>query len=123
MIKLASGCIDCGYAAHSAALQFDHIDNNKKANVSDLIRSDYGWKTIKEEINKCVVRCANCHAVITASRRAMAPCPNDTELVDPYLLHVRMTPIDLVLPSIQIPGDEGEHFPESMSHSESSVRQ
>jgi hypothetical protein len=69
MIKTATGCVDCGYAAHSAALQFDHIDDNKKSNVSDMISSDYGWKTIQEEINKCVIRCANCHAVITAHRR------------------------------------------------------
>lgn len=124
MIKLASGCIDCGYAAHSAALQFDHIDDNKKANVSDLIRSDYGWKTIKKEINKCVVRCANCHAVITASRRVHSTVQNLVCTTDPYhFSNAHMTPIDLVLPSTQIPGDEGEHFPESMSHSESSVRQ
>lgn len=69
MIKTATGCIDCGYAAHAEALQFDHIENNKKANVSDLIRSDYSWDTIKKEIDKCVIRCANCHAVITAVRR------------------------------------------------------
>lgn len=69
MIKTAHGCIDCGYAAHAAALQFDHIENNKKSNVSDLIRSDYAWNTIQQEIDKCVIRCANCHAVITAQRR------------------------------------------------------
>ena len=69
MIKKAHGCIDCGYAAHAEALQFDHIGNDKKANVSDLIRSDYGWQTILKEIDKCVVRCANCHAVMTAYRR------------------------------------------------------
>lgn len=122
MIKLASGCIDCGYAAHAAALQFDHIDDNKKANVSDLIRSDYGWNTIKKEIDKCVVRCANCHAVITASRRVTVQ--NLVCTTDPYhFSNARMIPIDLMLPSTQIPGDEGEHFPESMSRSESSVRQ
>ena len=63
MIKIASGCIDCGYAAHAEALQFDHTGQDKKGNVSDLIRSDYSWKTIMLEINKCEVRCANCHAV------------------------------------------------------------
>jgi len=69
MIKKEQGCIDCGYNEHGVALQFDHIGNDKKAGVSDLIRSDYGWETIKAEINKCVVRCANCHAIITSERK------------------------------------------------------
>ena len=89
MIKTAHGCIDCGYAAHAAALQFDHIENNKKANVSDLIRCDYGWNTIKQEIDKCVIRCANCHAVITAQRRM------DIQAMNPYQsLNVRMIQVD-----------------------------
>lgn len=69
IIKLEKGCLDCGYAEHAVALQFDHIDNNKKMNVSDMIRSDYGWNTILLEIQKCEVRCANCHAAITARRK------------------------------------------------------
>ena len=69
MIKMASGCIDCGYAAHAEALQFDHTSDDKKGNVSDLIRSDYSWTTIVNEINKCEVRCANCHAVRTSQRK------------------------------------------------------
>jgi len=69
MIKMASGCIDCGYAAHAEALQFDHTGDDKKGNVSDLIRSDYSWATIMTEINKCEIRCANCHAVKTSHRK------------------------------------------------------
>jgi hypothetical protein len=69
MIKTASGCKDCGYAKHAQALQFDHVSDNKKASVSNLIRSDYAWSTILEEINKCEIRCANCHAVMTAYRK------------------------------------------------------
>lgn len=69
LIKLHSGCVDCGYNEHAVALQFDHIGDDKKANVSNLIRSDYAWSTILEEIRKCEVRCANCHAVMTAQRK------------------------------------------------------
>ena len=71
MIKLHRGCIDCGYAEHAVALQFDHVNDDKKMNVSDMIRSDYSWVTIKEEIDKCEVRCSNCHAVKTAERKLM----------------------------------------------------
>lgn len=73
MIKTASGCQDCGYATASAALQFDHIDNNKKSDVSDLINRDYSWKVIQEEILKCEIVCANCHAVRTNTRRNSMP--------------------------------------------------
>ena len=69
MIKVASGCIDCGYAAHAEALQFDHTGDDKKGNVSVLISSDYSWATIMTEINKCEIRCANCHAVKTSHRK------------------------------------------------------
>ena len=69
LIKLQRGCVDCGYNEHAIALQFDHIGNNKKNSVSNLIRSDYAWSTIKNEIDKCEVRCANCHAVITSHRK------------------------------------------------------
>jgi hypothetical protein len=69
MIKLAHGCVDCGYNEYAVALQFDHINDDKKASVSNLIRSDYAWSTIKTEIEKCVVRCSNCHAVVTSHRR------------------------------------------------------
>jgi hypothetical protein len=67
LIKLHRGCVDCGYTKHAVALQFDHR-GDKKGNVSDLIRSDYSWSTIMAEINKCDVRCANCHAVATKRR-------------------------------------------------------
>lgn len=66
--KLAHGCADCGYNANAYALQFDHVRGDKKQAVSDLIRSDYSWNTIKEEMSKCEVVCANCHAIRTQSR-------------------------------------------------------
>jgi hypothetical protein len=69
MIKKHFGCKDCGYSEHAKALQFDHINDDKKESVSNLIRSDYSWNTILEEIRKCEIRCANCHAVMTANRK------------------------------------------------------
>lgn len=69
IIKLNSGCIDCGYTKNAVALQFDHTSNDKFKNVSDMIRSDYAWSTIKREIEKCEIRCANCHAEMTHLRK------------------------------------------------------
>jgi len=89
MIKVASGCIDCGYAAHAAALQFDHTGQDKKGNVSDLIRSDYSWATIMAEINKCDIRCANCHAVKTSHRKRIAEESSLTQLLASEVDHSR----------------------------------
>lgn len=67
--KAALGCSECGYNKHPVALQFHHHNGNKKANISDLIRSDYSIKTIWKEINKCVILCANCHSIASHSER------------------------------------------------------
>lgn len=68
MMKTSIGCVDCGYNTSAYALQFDHIGDDKKGSVSNLIRSDYCWDTVKAEISKCEVVCANCHAVRTKQR-------------------------------------------------------
>ena len=62
-IKISRGCVDCGYNAHACALQFDHVVGTKSFKISaNLMRK---WESILVEIAKCVVRCANCHAVKT----------------------------------------------------------
>lgn len=67
-IKLERGCMDCGFRAHPAALDFDHRPGvNKVSEVSKLTLSS--WELILAEIAKCDVRCANCHRIITAERR------------------------------------------------------
>lgn len=59
---LGHPCIDCG-EVDIRVLDFDHTGEHiKKANVSTLTSSGtYGLKTVIDEINKCVVRCSNCH--------------------------------------------------------------
>lgn len=56
-------CIDCG-EVDPVVLEFDHIAN-KIAPVSEMI-TRVGLTKLKEEINKCEVRCANCHRRKTA---------------------------------------------------------
>lgn len=56
-----SGCIDCG-ESDFRVLEMDHIDpSKKKINISDMIRGNYSVENINSEMDKCVVRCANCH--------------------------------------------------------------
>jgi hypothetical protein len=61
-------CVDCG-EADPVVLQFDHRDrSNKSADVAELVKRRVAWRTIRAEIEKCVVRCANDHARRTASQ-------------------------------------------------------
>lgn len=63
-VKMARGCVDCGFKDHPAALDFDHVRGVKLLNVSAA-------KSIAQadaEIAKCEVRCANCHRIKTWER-------------------------------------------------------
>src|SRR5579859_3626868 len=61
-IKIASGCIDCGYRDHPAALDFDHLPGCVKVSgISIMVTDGRSRETILAEIDKCEVRCANCH--------------------------------------------------------------
>lgn len=61
-------CVDCG-ESNPVVLEFDHRDGvDKKGSISSLIGNGCSWNTIKEEIDKCDVRCANCHRIRTAEQ-------------------------------------------------------
>ena len=57
-------CMDCG-ETNPLLLDFDHLWD-KHADVSYMVHSGQSWKRIETEIDKCEVRCANCHARKTA---------------------------------------------------------
>lgn len=59
-------CIDCG-ETDIVVLQFDHL-GNKLASIAHMIIRKYSLKHILEEIEKCEVRCANCHMRKTAKQ-------------------------------------------------------
>lgn len=73
-------CIDCGFQpVVSGQMEWDHIGNDKVANVSQMINNG-NRKKILEEIAKCELVCRNCHALRTATR--LGDGPNGlTELV------------------------------------------
>ncbi|GCE27522.1 hypothetical protein KDA_30060 [Dictyobacter alpinus] len=61
-LKEQISCNQCG-ENHPATLQFHHLEPQKKDfNLSNAVRQGYSIETIKNEIAKCVVLCANCHA-------------------------------------------------------------
>ena len=54
-------CIDCG-ETDPVVLDFDHVNPRKKfKSVSKMLSGHYSWNSVLEEIEKCQVRCANCH--------------------------------------------------------------
>jgi len=65
---LAHPCVDCG-ESNPIVLEFDHVRGKKYKAVSELMSWDYSLKTLKDEIAKCDVRCANCHRIKTAQER------------------------------------------------------
>jgi hypothetical protein len=59
-------CVDCG-ETDLRVLELDHEDPAlKTANVGRLLASALPWSTVLAEIDKCSVRCANCHRRRTA---------------------------------------------------------
>ena len=64
VFKVMMGCLDCGYRENPHALQFDHVRGVKLFN---LAASSWGrsMAALIAEIEKCEVRCANCHLIKT----------------------------------------------------------
>lgn len=54
------GCVDCP-EDDPVVLDFDHVRGQKKRNVPEMARAAYTMAAIQEEIDKCEVRCSNCH--------------------------------------------------------------
>jgi hypothetical protein len=61
-------CIVCGND-NPIVLEFDHRDDvDKIATVGELVSDGFSWEKIKNEIDKCDVRCSNCHRIRTAEQ-------------------------------------------------------
>ncbi len=58
---LAKKCIDCG-EKDPIVLDFDHRDpKTKLKNVARMLSGHWSWESVYKEIEKCDIRCANCH--------------------------------------------------------------
>jgi hypothetical protein len=57
----ARECIDCG-ENDPIVLEFDHRNPEEKSRtVARFLSGHNSWESVKKEIEKCEVRCANCH--------------------------------------------------------------
>lgn len=63
----AHPCVDCG-ETDIIVLEFDHVFGKKRCGVPLMVAGGVSWEVILSEIDKCLVRCANCHKRMTAKR-------------------------------------------------------
>ncbi len=57
-------CCNCGYDKCARALHFHHLDPNEKDFGIGGNGRTRSWEKVKEELDKCVLVCSNCHAEI-----------------------------------------------------------
>lgn len=72
--KSAHPCVDCGFS-DIRALDFDHVNGEKDLNLAQT-HSYWSVKRIQREIDKCEVRCSNCHRIKTWERLRMSEKSN-----------------------------------------------
>ena len=83
-------CVDCG-ETDIIVLEFDHL-GDKVADVSTYASGGRTWARIETEIQKCEVRCANCHR-----RKTRATLPPSTKAIELQPQAARVTPLQLTL--------------------------
>lgn len=68
----ARPCVDCGKEFPSCAMDLDHIDPDTKTFcVGRLASTVCSEETLRAEISKCRVLCADCHAIRTDADRGI----------------------------------------------------
>lgn len=64
---LAHPCVDCG-ESDPVKLDFDHRDPSLKRGNIGVMAAHKPWRLVLREVEKCDVRCANCHMRRTAQQ-------------------------------------------------------
>jgi hypothetical protein len=65
-------CADCKNSFDPVCMQWDHLPGyDKIERVSFIARTTMNREKILEEISKCELVCANCHALRTKDRKSM----------------------------------------------------
>lgn len=67
LVLSVCSCVDCG-EADPVVLDFDHVRGSKVKPVAYMIRRGFALATLVAELEKCEVRCANCHRRKTAKQ-------------------------------------------------------
>lgn len=70
-------CRICGYHEHVAALHFHHLDPQEKAFSLSAHGMSRSLARARAEAAKCILLCANCHAVVEAGAVRLPLPPTD----------------------------------------------
>ncbi|HEX3804651.1 MAG TPA: HNH endonuclease signature motif containing protein [Solirubrobacteraceae bacterium] len=62
--EAGGACMICGYSRYNGALQFHHLDPDKKRLSLAMGGAALGIETLRREAEKCVLLCSNCHAEV-----------------------------------------------------------
>jgi len=62
---LGGKCVDCGLTSeYMSVYDFHHLGNSaKESTIARLMSSQKRWEPIKNELDKCILLCANCHRI------------------------------------------------------------
>lgn len=67
MVNYKGGeCQFCGYSKYVGAIDFHHVDSTSKKFGLSMDQMYRSWETVKKELDKCVIVCANCHRELHA---------------------------------------------------------
>lgn len=88
---LAHPCVDCG-ESDPVKLDFDHRDPALKRGNIGFIAARKPWRLVLDEVEKCDIRCANCHMRRTAQQQNWRKARNTPIAEGPWLL--RQLPTD-----------------------------
>ena len=61
-------CQVCGYDRCIEALEFHHLDPTQKDFGISHKGYTRSWEKVKEEVDKCILLCANCHREVHAGK-------------------------------------------------------
>lgn len=61
-------CTDCENS-DTRVLEFDHVRGIKLGNITQMARNGCEISKLLDEIDKCEIRCCNCHRIVTIERR------------------------------------------------------
>jgi len=59
-------CEGCGYDRCTEALEFHHLESSRKDFGISSKGYTRSWSKIREELEKCILLCANCHREVHA---------------------------------------------------------
>jgi len=65
-------CTLCGFSEHPAALQFHHLDPSNKEFHLGYQGHSRSLSRMRAEASKCVLLCANCHALVEAGAKKVS---------------------------------------------------